>query len=493
MSDRSNFSGQVGFGFVGRLLTAALGLVGTIVVARYTTPEVYGLYFFVYAVAETANNPFGGWVEGCRKRISEADAPEGEIMGAYVFGLAAFTAVGVVAIVAVGLFFPVGLLGDGSAANRESVAALLAFWPLLALLFVGLNLTQQTGMVLSARPNFGYLSWIDFVKTVLKYIGQLGLVFLGYETGGLVVASAVALILVAPIPFHLIGVRPRRPTRETVRSIWRFAKPKVPQSLLDTMMGRIDTILIGILASGAFVGYYNVALRISAPAIFVTQVISHGTYGDVSNLHSQGEAVAERLRHSASYSSVLAIPLFFGSLVLAQEVLVTAYGSKYATAGLFLVLIALYRLVITQEQVFTAALNGLDKPYASFRIALLKFVTNVVGSVGLFFVLGPIGVVVGSTVAQFVTYLATVRIVRLEVPETTVVPVPVLHQFVGGAVMAAAVWGLRQTVSLGSWLGVVAIVGVGAGIYGATLLAISEHHRATVRHVTGDFLARVGL
>ncbi|MFB6094600.1 MAG: lipopolysaccharide biosynthesis protein [Halanaeroarchaeum sp.] len=481
MSDRTDFGEQVGFGFVGRLLTAALGLVGTVVIARMTTPDVYGLYFFIYGVADTLNNPFGGWVEGCRKRITESDALEGEIMGAYALGLGLFTVVGVAVIAVAGEFATGSIPVDGLGQH----------WPVLALLFVGLNLTQQTGMILSVRPNFGYHSWIDLLKTVLKYVGQIGLVVLGYEAGGLVAGTALALIVVAPLPFRLVGVRPRVPTRATVRRIWTFAKPKLPQSMLNTMLGRIDTILIGILATSVFVGYYNVALRISAPAIFVTQLISNGTYGDVSDLHSRGEAVAERLRHAASYSSVLAVPLFFGALILGREILVTAYEPKYAGAAAFLVLIALYRLLITQGRVFISAIDGLDKPHTSFRISLVKFVTNVVGSVGLFFVMGPIGVVVGSTIAQFVTYVLSVYAVRVEVPTVTIFPRPLLHQFVSGGVMAGVVWGLRRVVPVRSWLYVVALVAVGAAVYGAVLLAISEYHRATLRNVSGGLLGRI--
>lgn len=481
MSDRSDFGEQVGFGFVGRLLTAALGLVGTVVVARMTTPDVYGLYFFIYGVADTLNNPFGGWVEGCRKRITESEAPEGEIMGAYALGLGLFTVAGVAVIALVG---EVG-------AQYVPVDGLGQHWPVLALLFVGLNLTQQTGMILSVRPNFGYHSWIDFLKTVLKYVGQIGLVVLGYQAGGLVAGTALGLIVVAPLPFRLIGVRPQLPSRETVRRIWTFAKPKFPQSMLNTMIGRIDTILIGVLATSVFVGYYNVALRISAPAIFVTQLISNGAYGDISDLHSRGEAVAERLRHSASYSSVLAVPLFFGAMILGEEILVTAYEPKYAGAGVFLVLIALYRMLITQEQVFTSAINGLDMPYTSFRISLAKFVTNTVGSVGLFFIMGPIGVVMGSIIAQFVTYALSVYIVKMEVPALTVIPKPLLHQLVSGGVMAGVIWGLRQVVPMRSWLCVVALVGFGAAVYGVVLLTISEHHRATLRNVSGGMLGKV--
>jgi O-antigen/teichoic acid export membrane protein len=481
MSNSLNFGEQVGFGFVGRISTAVLGLAGTIVVARMTTPEVYGLYFLIYAVADAVNNPFGGWVEGCRKRITESQAPEDEIMGAYILGLILFTVIGVILIALAGEF----------GAQYIPIDGLKKHWTVLTLLFIGLNLTQQTGMILSVRSNFGYHSWIDLLKTAVKYIGQIGLVLLGYDVGGLVAGTALGLIIVAPFPFQFIGVRPRLPTRTTVRQIWTFAKPKFPQSILDTMMGRIDTILIGVLATGVFVGYYNVALRISAPAVFITQLISNGAYGDISNLHSRGEAVAERLQDSTSYSSVLAIPLFFGALILGQEILVTAYEPKYADAGVFLVLIAFYRILITQEQVFSSAINGLDMPHTSFHISLIKFITNIIGSVSLFFIIGPIGVVVGSVIAQSINYILSVYAVKMEVSSLTTVPKPLLHQFMSGGVMAVVIWGLRQVFLLRSWVSIITLVGVGAAVYGVVLLTISKHHRATLWNISGGLFGRI--
>lgn len=481
MSDHLDFGEQVGFGFVGRILTAVLGLVGTIVVARMTTPEIYGLYFLIYAVADAMNNPFGGWLDGCRKRITESQAPEGEIMGSYIIGLILFTVLGVTLIALAGEY----------GAQYIPIDGLNEYWMVLAFLFIGLNLTQQTGMILSVRSNFGYHSWIDLLKTIIKYIGQIGLVFLGYDAGGLVVGTALGLIMIAPFPFQLIGVRPQLPTRTTVRQIWIFAKPKFPQSILDTMMGRIDTILIGILATGVFVGYYNVALRISAPAVFITQLISNGTYGDISDLHSRGEAVAERLQSSTSYSSILAVPLFFGALILGREILVTAYQPKYADASVFLVLISFYRILITQERVFSSAINGLNLPHTSFHISLVKFVTNVIGSVGLFFIIGPIGVVVGSTIAQSVTYILSIYVVKMEISSLTTIPRPLLHQLVSGGVMAAVIWGLRQIIPVQSWVYITVLVGVGAAVYGIILLAISKHHRVTLRNVSGGLFGRV--
>ncbi|MFC7166117.1 polysaccharide biosynthesis C-terminal domain-containing protein [Halospeciosus flavus] len=209
----------------------------------------------------------------------------------------------------------------------------------------------------------------------------------------------------------------------------------------------------------------------------------------ISNLETRGYEWHDDFRNALSMGSILAVPIFVGSLVMAEEIIVTAFSGQYAGAGAFLVGLALYRLLVTQTSARGAVLGGLDRPDIGFWISLAELLINVALGLGLWYVYGPIGIVAATVLTQAFSYTAQTLVVRRLANVETVVTRPFLEQLGAGVAMGVVIWLAKRLYGLGEWYTVVALIGLGGVVYFVVLLAVSSYLRETVRGILEDFAA----
>jgi O-antigen/teichoic acid export membrane protein len=297
---------------------------------------------------------------------------------------------------------------------------------------------------------------------------------------------SLATMLTVPVTHYFLRMRPSLPDRETFHQLWSFARHSTVSATLGQVYSRLDILLLGALLTPAAAGQYEVALKLTMPAILVSDVMRDGLVVRVSNLQSKGEAVGADVTNALSFASVLAIPLFAGATVLSQPLVVTVYGPEYAEASTLLIGLGLYRVFVTQSGPLSETLNGIDRPDINVRIAAGTLALNVVLGVALTLHIGAVGVVIATVIAEGLKYAATGIAVSRLVEDVTLLPSTLLEQ-VGAAVgMAAAVFLVRDAVGIQSWLTLLAVVGLGVAIYGFVLLVLSEQLRHTVLNILSD-------
>lgn len=469
----TDFGVQVGIGFVGRAVTLLVAFLGAVLFARELGPEGYGAFYLLLAIVSFLDNPVTGWAIACRKRFTEAAFPQGEAIGSTLLGIVAFSAVVTVASLAAAPLVA-SFTGESGA------------WLLLSALFAGMALYLTTLEVLKASARFGMSDWMMATRDLLRVGSQAALVLLGYGVAGMVAGMVLANVLLSPVVLYLLGTRPTLPSGESLRAIWRFAKSSIPNGVVGTAQSKMDVMLLGALVGPGIVGNYEVALRVTLPAMFVAGVASSGLMGRVSNLRSKGQDVHGDVQNNLAYASLVAVPLFFGAAVLGGPVVVTLFGGEYAEAGAFVAGLALFHLFRSQKVILVATIDGFDRPEQNLRISTGVFALNLVLGVGLFFLVGPIGVVFATVVSEMLGYGVRAVLVRRLVPGTSLLPRPLADQLASAVVMAGVVYGARSVVSLGWWGNVLLLVGVGVATYVVTLVAISEPFRGTVRAVASD-------
>jgi O-antigen/teichoic acid export membrane protein len=300
---------------------------------------------------------------------------------------------------------------------------------------------------------------------------------------------AGATLLTTPVGLFVIRVRPVLPSRETLRSVWSYARYSIPTAMLGAAYGRFDVIVLGTFLTTATVGYYEVAYRLTVPATFMTTALAGALMPKVSNLHSRGEEIASDITNALAYNSVLSIPLFFGAAALAREVVVTIYGGEYVGAAGFLVGLALYQVIATQTSIYQRTISGVDRPDLEFRIDGATLVFNVTVGVSLLFTMGAIGVIVATVLAEFIRLLLSVRAARRLVPDIESIPRPLFEQALAGVVMYLGVEGVQTMVTVISWVHLVVLVCLGVFLYGVVLLGISSHARNTLHSIYTDAVA----
>lgn len=468
----SKFGQQVSLGLLGEAATAIVGLIGSVILARVLGPSSYGLFYLALSVANLLENPVTGWGQACKKRITETDFEDREAMGSLILAVTAMMLIGGPLA-----YFFIYLLSENE------------FLPLaVPILFVALSAYWSMKTILSGRTNFSLSVWSKVIQTILKICIQVTLVAVGIGIWGMVIGTALASTLVLPLIYHWIGVRPILPSKDSLRSIASFARWSIPTGFVGTSLSRMDIILLGWLATASAAGDYRISLALSMPATFVAGVIGTGLVGRISNLESRNEFWQDDYHHAISFSSILAVPMFFGGLVIGEELIVAVYGNQYIGAEVFLIGILLYRLLATQTTPRTSVINALNKPNLNFYISSISLIINVGFGIGLWSQYGSIGIIFATVITQIFSLLIRVYLVSNLTGNYTFVTRLLIKQISAGIVMLALVSGIKQLLELSLLSEVAILVVSGGAVYFGTLSALSSKFRSTIQNILIDLI-----
>lgn len=458
---REMFSGTMAKG-----ITAVVQFLGTIAFARLLGPSRYGSYYLLLALATIAIRPLDGWAHAATKRFSEqiSERTRSEILGAQFFFATGFSV-----LIVVGSIVASDHLVDYTGISEAPV--------LFPLLFVALGVFTMLFQTTHGRGKVSASIWLKALKDTIAVALQLALVLIGLGVVGMVYGYAIALLAVCPIFLYLIGVRAVRPSKQTIENLWRFARFSIPNNFLGTVYSRFDVILLGLLLTPTAAGYYEVAIRISVPAIFVSSVLGSLLLPRVSNLLSQDIDPGEDIKRAIGYTSIIGIPLLFGAIAVGRDVIVLIYGREFAPAVPLLIGLAGYQLLHSNCIVLTNVANGWDRPDVVTRLSAIALVVNILLGIALTLSFGPIGVVIATITAETLRYAGFAYFTSRHLFWRALFPRELLEQFVAGLTMYATLELLLSVYRINSLVDLSVAIGTGAGIYFGILLLINPRLR----------------
>ncbi len=128
-----------------------------------------------------------------------------------------------------------------------------------------------------------------------------------------------------------------------LRSLIRFGLPLALANVLSQVLLNVDYVFIGRVLNIADVGLYNLAFNIS---LWSTAVIGSMLNGIVlpafSRVRLEGGDLPAALRSAVRSVALIAAPLAAMAMALAEPLIVTIYGSKWAGAAPVLMVLSIY-------------------------------------------------------------------------------------------------------------------------------------------------------
>lgn len=382
-------------------------------------------------MVQFANKVPHGFGGARQKRLAEARTSNEELLG-LTLGISIASGLLATIVTDVGRHHLVSYTGIPNAASLAIV------------LFVGLALFLPLQFLLAGTGKFGVTNWIDLLREVTKTVFQSVLVLLGLGVLGMTIGFTVATVLCIPIIFYFLGIRPSIPTRATVRSVWDYAKFNVPSNIVGKAYTRFDVFFLGWIGLTAAVGYYEIALSLTALATLISNVVMDGLISKISNLTSRNRSISEMVTSTISYTSMLSIPMFVIVAFFGEIIIGTVYGSDYVAAVPFLLGIALYRIIQTQREPLVSAVKGMGSPDAIFRISSITVTVNFILGVILVLSISAIGVIIATIIAETLRCLLLHRALRQNNTIVPVLPDPLRAQFRSAAGMAVIMAGLTR-------------------------------------------------
>jgi O-antigen/teichoic acid export membrane protein len=460
-------------GFGGKMMQAVLGFVGTIVFARALGPHSFGGFYLLLSLIHLANRPVMGVAVATKKRFAELNAERSDIFGVQII----FNAV---------VFGTVTICAFAFSPYLESYTGLDDAAILFVVLFGAILAFAPTQELVAGTGKVSAPVWIDTLRSVFTFPLQLWLVLLGLGAAGMVFGLSIATLLSVPITLYYLATVPTYPGWDTIRSVWAFARYSIWSRIVGRAYDELDPLILGFILAPSAVGYYQVAYKLTVPGTFVTVVASSGLLAKVSNLDSKGQSIGSDVTNTVAFASVIAIPMFFGTLAIPEPLIVTAYEAEYIAATELLVGLALFTIVRTQSSILGNVINGLEKPSIVLRGSAVSLVINLVVGIPLTLEIGPMGVVIATIVAETFRYGLFFVVVRQNT-SANLLPRPLFEQMAAGALMFGIVDTVHRTyVTINSWVELSLLLATGAVVYFVALGAISSLFRSTLRSVLRD-------
>jgi O-antigen/teichoic acid export membrane protein len=468
---------EVSLGFVAKVIQAALGFAGAILFARILGPGGFGGFYIVLSAVQIADRPVRGWALGTKKRFAEAGADRRRLYGAQIL-VSGFAII----LGSVAAFIASPLIIDLTGLR----SAPLMFVVLFATTIVFLSAQQ----LLYGVGKISLTTWNDTLRSLLTFPTQLGLVLAGLGATGMAFGLAAASLASVPVALYYLRTWPAWPAWETLQSVASYARYSIPATAIGKAYDRFDVVLLTLLLTPTAVGNYEAALKLTVPALFIANVASTGLVVKSSNLDSRDLDVSSDISNTIAFSSLFAIPIFYGTLAIPSKLIVTPYGNQYGEAPELLAGLALYQLLRTQTKPLRSACDGVDRPDLNMKISAATLALNLVLGVALVVEIGALGAVLASVVAETFRYLLLTVVLRRTVPGIDYFPEALRRQVIAGLLMLGVTEILAAIVAIRSWLHLGTVIGVSGVAYFLALFALSPQFRLTVRSVLEPYVGR---
>jgi O-antigen/teichoic acid export membrane protein len=245
----------------------------------------------------------------------------------------------------------------------------------------------------------------------------------------------------------------------------------------------MDTIVLAFFVTPDLIGVYEVAWTLSNVLVLAGGSIQQTLFPELSDLSTRGET--DQIRHyldeAIVYGGLLTIPGVFGALVLGEEVL-AIYRPEFAAGATVLVILIVAQLASLYGSQFLTAVNAVDRPDLAFRVNAVFVVVNLIANVVLVATVGWVGAAVATALSSVVALVLSFRVLSGVVGRLSVPVVELSKELLASLVMLAVVIYLKLVFPTGI-PGTLALVCIGAGVYGVVLLALSSRIRDKVRYV----------
>lgn len=325
---------QSAWNYVVFTLSKSSTLIMMVVLARLLEPAEFGLFAFALLVVNlfdyVKDLGFGASVVQSRRPWAEI-APT---------GLIATTITGVLAAAVLVVTAPV----LAEVANRPDLAAPVRALA-IALVISALGVLPQSA--LRRRLDFRGRLVPEAGGAAVKTVTAIALAFAGQGVWSLVYAQIIGVTVTTVLYWRAGGAGLRIGFDRTVfGELIRFGLPVSAVTIVAYGIYNVDYLAIGSRLGDEVLGLYTLAYRV--PELLVLNlciVVSDVLFSALSRLQEDSDSLVRHYRGTVVWVVALAAPVGLGLMVVADPLIRTLYGERYADAAPMLALISLFAVV----------------------------------------------------------------------------------------------------------------------------------------------------
>jgi O-antigen/teichoic acid export membrane protein len=261
------------------------------------------------------------------------------------------------------------------------IAALFYKEPILRQIipFISLGvLSSPVNMVHNAQLNrslnFKKLSIIGSSSNIFAGLLSLGLAFLGAGVWALAFNSIATIIIAMPMYFRATGWRPKLIwEKEAFKDIFGFGVYTTGTQLFNTIISKMDYLLIGKLLSASALGVYTLAFVLTdafrSQLVGIIDKVMYPLYGQ----NQDNPATLRKFYlQVVKFNSLIICPLMVSFIALGEPIILTFFGNKWQDSILPLQILSLSVIVHMTVSSHSSLIRGYGKPALEMKLQLFK-------------------------------------------------------------------------------------------------------------------------
>ena len=281
----------------------------------------------------------------------------------------------------------------------------------LSLTFIISSLGGVHGSLLAKKMQFGTLAKISLTASVVSGLAAVIMAWNGWGIWSLVGQSLAAAAVTSVVVWLWSDWRPKLVfSAAALRPLFHFGVFIVAADLLETVFGRIYTLLIGKFYTPADLGFYSRAdSTLSLPNNFTSGIINQVAMPLFSAASHDAELLQRAFRKAMRVTFYVHAPIIAGLFVTARPLVLTLFGQKWAPAIPYLQILAFSGLCWLPVTVNYGYLKATGRSRAYFNIELTKkilFLTLAFFTVRI----SIMAMVAGMAAFAFLGYLITAQV-----------------------------------------------------------------------------------
>ena len=400
----STLAKQGSITFVGNVVNGALGFAIVMLMTRFVSPSVYGLFVLTTSVIlfmqVFANLGLPLAIDYFVPQYLD-NGEHGKAKGVIV--QVTLTVLVTSSLVALVLFVSASYVGEFFQEPAMEIALLLLAVTIPMLAIYNVLLTS----FYSIKKLQYRVIMRDLVRPIVRFTVTAGLLLAGFGLLGLVGGYLVGLLVAITVGAILFTYRAWRIMAAKLEFVengplFRYSVPLAMTSVVYVLMGHVDYFVLGFYLDSDDVGIYRVGYMLGSGLMIIFNSLAPVFKPLIAETREDTALVQERFRVAARWIAGFTLPIAIVLSLGASSFLSVMYTPQYAEASAVVALLCVAFLFnVTFGGPDGTLLQGMGYSRIVFVNTLVLFGANFVVSIALVPIFGIEGAAVGSAIALF--------------------------------------------------------------------------------------------
>ena len=321
-----------------------------------------------------------------------------------------------------------------------------------------------------------------------RIIVQIGTVLLGYSVYGLIGGYIAGIIVSGILCIKYFTFRPAKFGFRHIKSLFAYGFWIFLISTGSLAFSYTDTIFIGYFMTNGDVGVYRTAFQFTSAAAFITAAIAPTLTPKISrwSKDNEWEKIVYPVSRGITFGLILAVPVLFGGIFLADKLLYYFYGADFAAGAAACCILFAVQIVSVFTTFLGTALSASDHAKQSFYATATAAVVNIILNCILIPILGINGAAISTLISYSLNAVLIAYFLRRYI-SIRIEKRPIFHIIISAAVMGIFVFIYTLFVPLDNVILTLIPVAVGAVIYFFLLFKIDRGIRDEIAGMVKTF------